>query len=554
MQRARQPAQRLAEMLAGQHRRQPLLTGAALFLAGIACGYRSGVWPAAAAGAAACGLALAWARRPLLRNGVGALFVLLLGWWAAARDLDGRTEEARLFGEGAPRQTFVCRVGPEVVVKPRRGKSATFTFRGEQFRTEDGAFACRHLPVEVTWFGPRAAEQAAVPSPGEMWRLTGKGKVEKGRNGLLTLRVNTGEDRSHKVSAADPASWLARVAQSRRLAARRVTIGIEDWKDVALLNLAMLLGSRHEMSPAMRRVFVDSGTIHVFAISGLHIVLVAAVLVLAVAALGVPRPCWVFFVAPLLVLYTVTTGARPSAVRACLMAVLYFLAPLAGRKPSGLAALAGTALIVHAVQPWLIYDIGCVLSFVVMGGLVVFCRPFCEAGQRLCRIGRIGEQARLLDAAGEKERARRVGWLKTAVQFVSDSFAVSLAAWLASVPLTAYYFGRFTPGGLFANLVIGPCSFFIVVAGCLGMATSWVSEGVASCFNHAAGFFTLVMVKTAEVTAACPGGNFRIAKWEPWMVWVWFGGLVAFAAWLYTRRPDGLAWLGDGAEPREDLR
>ena len=151
----------------------------------------------------------------------------------------------------------------------------------------------------------------------------------------------------------------------------------------------------------------------------------------------------------------------------------------------------------------------------------------------------------LARAAGEKARARRLQMLARAVMWVSDSFAVSLAAWLASVPLTAYYFGRFTPGGLFANLVVGPCSFFIVVAGCLGVAASVASEWVAGCFNHAAGCFTWVMVKTAQATAACPGANLRIAPWPLWWVWLWFGALLALAVWLRTRRPDGLAWLPD---------
>ena len=543
---------RLAAWLMDQQRKQPLLGGCALFLAGVVCGYRFGMWPAAALGVGGCGMSLAWARRPAWRNSLLALLIVALGWCGAAWDLDGRREEAYQCREYAQRQTFICRVGPEVVMAPLSGKSGKFTFCGEKFRTEDGVFTCRHLPVEVSWFGGRGG--AGAPKPGEVWRLKGSCKVRKGRNGLPMLTLNAGEERSAKVADPDTASWAARIERTRLLATGRVACGIENWGEIPSLNQAMLLGSRHALSPAMRRIFVDSGTIHVFAISGLHIVLVAAVLVLAVATLGVPRPYWVVFVAPLLVFYTVVTGSRPSAVRACLMAILYFMAPLAGRKPSGLAALAGTALIVHAFQPWLIYDIGCVLSFVVMGGLVVFCRPFCAAGQRLCRVERLELHARLLDAGGEKARARRIRWLAAAVRFVSDSFAVSLAAWLASVPLTAYYFGRFTPGGLLANLVIGPSSFFVVVAGCLGMAAGCVSDWVASSFNHAAGFFTLVMVKTAEVTAACPGGNFRIAKWAPWMVWAWFGGLLAFAGWLYTRRTDGLAWLGDGVGQREDVR
>ena len=548
--RLRERAWLWGETLMDQHRRQPLLAGTAFFLAGIAFGYRIGVWPAAAVCALASGVSWAWVRSPYMRSASAALLMLQLGWCVAARDFDGRREEARECKTRACRQSFLCRVGPEVRVTALRGKSAKFTFRGEAFRTEDGTFACRHLPAEVSWFGARDAERTAAPQPGEVWRLKGKATVRKGRDGLLKLTVNTGERDSAKLADEDLTSWTARVERARRQAAGRVVTGIEDWGEIPALNQAMLLGNRHAMTPVMRRIFVDSGTIHVFAISGLHIVLVAAVLVLVVSMLGVPRPYWVFFVVPLLVFYTVTTGARPSAVRACLMAALYFLAPLMGRKPSGLAAWTGTALIVYAFQPWLIYDIGCVLSFVVMGGLVIFCRPFCAAGQRLFRLDRFEAEARLLDAGGEKARARRLRGCAKAVKFVSDSFAVSLAAWLASVPLTAYYFGRFTPGGLFANLVIGPCSFFIVVAGCLGMATSYVSAWVASCFNHAAGIFTLVMVKTAELTAACPGCHFRVGKWAPWMVWVWFGGLLLLAGWLYTRRTDGLAWLDDGSGQR----
>ena len=82
------------------------------------------------------------------------------------------------------------------------------------------------------------------------------------------------------------------------------------------LNQAMMLGCRNEIPRDMRRVFSNSGTIHVFAISGLNIALVAALLIALVSALGVPRPHWVLVVAPLLVFYTFASGAQPSAVRA----------------------------------------------------------------------------------------------------------------------------------------------------------------------------------------------------------------------------------------------
>jgi len=528
--------------------RQPLLAATVCLLAGIMCGYRVvGVWWAVIAAAALlCAYMAVFTRTPL-RSIFVALCFLLVGWALAARDRAGRDDETRRFRALSQPQTYVCRVGPEVTVQPLRGRAAKHTFRAERLRTEDGAFACRHLPVEVTWFGAAEGAAGATPQPGEIWRIRGSGRVRKKRNGLLQLTLNTGEGRASRLAAISPSAWRARVANARRTASRRVVIGIETWGDIPALNQAMLLGNRHVMPPALRRVFVDSGTIHVYSISGLHIVLVAAVLSLAVAACGIPRTYWVLASGPLLIFYTALTGARPPAVRACLMALLYLAAPLIGRRPNALMALAGTALIVHAMQPWLIFDIGCVLSFTVMGGLVAFCRPFCQAGQRLFRVARLTERANLARAAGAKMRARRLNMLARAITWVSDSFAVSLAAWAASLPLTAHYFGRFTPGGLFANLAVGPCSFFIVVASCLGVMTSTVSEWVAGCFNNAAGFFTCVMVKAAQITVAFPGANLRIKPWPLWRVWLWFGVLLVLAAWLNTRRrrPDGLAWLTD---------
>ena len=538
---------RAAEGVWRQHQRQPLLAVAGLFLLGIMGGYRFGVWPASAVGAFACGLAQVWWRgKAALRAVVAAVLFFLLGWSDAAWDNAGRRCEAEALKESGPRQTFLCRVGPEVAVTPIRGEAAKFAFRAERLREADGRRTFRYLPVEVNWFGALQSEQAGAPKAGEVWRLTGHAAVKKGRDRLLAMTVNTGEDRSKRLAEADQGTWPVRIEHARRQAARRLAIGIEDWGVVPGLNQAMMLGCRNEIPADMRRVFVNSGTIHVFAISGMNIALVAGLLIVLVSALGVPRPYWVLGVAPLLVFYTFASGAQPSAMRACLMAILYFVAPLFGRKPSGSAALAGTALFVYAYSPSLVYNIGCTLSFAVMGGLVFFCGPFCAAGRALCRIGLLEQRVRLYEHAGSGGAARRVQWLIAGLKFMIDSVAVSLAAWLASLPLTAYYFGRFTPGGFFANLVIGPCAFLVMVAGSLGLVASGVSDWIASSFNHAAGFFTVVMIWTAQVTSDCPWGNFRVARWAPWQVWCWFLALAALAVWLALRktgRSDGLAWL-----------
>jgi ComEC/Rec2-related protein len=504
-----------------------------------------------------------------------ALLVFLLGWGRAAWDVAGRLAEAEHLKAREPRQTFVCRVGPEVVVKPTRGKAAKYTFRAEHLRVEQERFVFRHLPADVNWYGDLHAAGTSAPQPGDIWRVTGKATVKRGRDGLLAMAVNTGEERAERVADADHGSWLVRTVQARKQAARRVAIGIEDWGVVpiaqsetgdeeapaeltgvvAQLNQAMMLGSRSEIPSTMRRVFANSGTIHVFAISGLNIAMVAGLLIVLVSALGVSRPYWVLGVAPLLIFYTFVSGSQPSAVRACVMALIYFVAPLFGRRPNGIAALAGTALCVYAYAPELVFNIGCTLSFAVMGGLIVFCSPFCEFGRSLCRIPALEQRVRLYTQAGNAAAALRLRWLIGCARFLVDSVAVSLAAWLASLPLSAYYFARFTPGGFFANLVIAPCAFVVMVAGSLGLVASYVSAWMASCFNHAAGLFTVIMIRTAEITVSFRWANFRITRWEPWMVWVWFLALAVCAVWLYVRKPyDGLDWLIAGDGTREEMR
>ena len=547
---------RMVDTVMAQHRRQPLLAVAGLFILGIVCGYRLGAWPAAVGGAMVCSQVLVWWRgRPVLRTSVAAALVFLLGWSDAAYNDAGRSREADRLKESEPRQTFVCRVGPEVVMTPMRGEAAKFTFRAEHLRNAEGKRMFRYLPVEVNWYGARQSEATLAPRPGEVWRLAGRANVKQGRDGRLALTVNTGEERAEKLTEADLGSWLVRISKARRQAAQRLVIGIDDWGVVPGLNTAMMLGCRNEIPRDMKRVFVNSGTIHVFAISGMNIALIAALLIVVVSAMGVPRPYWVLVVGPLLVFYTFASGAQPSAVRACLMALIYFAAPLFGRKPSGIAALSGTALLVYAYSPYLVYNIGCTLSFAVMGGLVVFCAPFCAVGRALCRVGLLEQRARLFKQAGSPAAERRVRCGIVVLSALIDTVAVSLAAWLASLPLSAYYFARFTPGGFFANLVIAPCAFLVMVGGSLGLAASFVSDWMASCFNHSAGFFTVIMIRTAEITVGYEWANFRITRWEPWMVWGWFIVLAACAVWLRVRRPaDGLAWLDGVDGAKEELR
>ena len=301
--------------------------------------------------------------------------------------------------------------------------------------------------------------------------------------------------REARVRRAEPAHQPPAVAAVRRDFARRVALGIEEDAEVVSLNRAILLGERASLSPDLKRTFVESGTIHVFAISGLHVMGVARVLMFLLAFVWLPRRLVGVAAIPLLWGYVILIGAPPSAVRAAGMATLTCLAPLFRRRPDGVVAWSLTYLAVHLMRPSLVVDVGSALSFAVMLSILVVC-----------------------DAL----RDRREGWTKT--------LAVTVVAWAAGVPIAAHVFGRVTPGGILANLALLPAAGVTVCAGIVGIVASFASETLAAHLNALAALFTRAMVMLSDFVSRLPGANFEVPRWTVAVCAEWYAALALI--WL----------------------
>jgi ComEC/Rec2-related protein len=266
---------------------------------------------------------------------------------------------------------------------------------------------------------------------------------------------------------------------------RRMGVGLEHSPSSADINRAILLGERRRLNPAIKRKFVESGTIHVFAISGLHVMVIARFFCLFTAFLGIPLRFRALAAIPLLWIYVWLVDMPPSAVRAALMASIYFAAPLFWRRPNAITAWSLTFLAVHLYSPGLIGDVGSQLSFVVMLAIIL--------------------------------AARMVQGLSMAKRHV----LVALAAWASGVPIIAHTFGVITPGGLLANFALVPAAGAAVVASMTGVALSWVCVTAAEHANNLAALITGAMAGVSEAVASLPWSNFEISRW----------GLLECAAW-----------------------
>jgi ComEC/Rec2-related protein len=442
-----------------------------------------------------------------------------------------------------------CRIKRVLSCKVLKGRAARYRIAVRDVRCMRDSRRF-FVPVTVNWYGnAEAMANEEAPATGELWCFKGRIYPSRFTRDGAALIFNSGEHSSRRVQPARFAGFSYRLRALRKDFARRVTIGINEWRDVADINRAVLLGMRENLSPALKRIFVSSGTVHVFAISGLHIALIAAVFAALVSYCGVPLYYWLFAVVPLLAVYTMLTGMRPSALRAALMALLFFCAPFFRRRFSTLTALAGAAIIVHLYCPAFISDIGSILSFSVMLGLATLYQPLNKLFLKAMRVDFLRREVALLRAANERARANLLQSLAQAGIFISGLCAVTIAAWLTALPLSAYFFERIAPGGIVANLVISPCVFMLVVAGVLGFVASFFSATLAAIFNNAAGLFTAIMIRTADSVSNCPGSNFMFRDFPVWLVWLWFATLLS-AGWILRRRlekrADGLEWMGDG--------
>ena len=278
----------------------------------------------------------------------------------------------------------------------------------------------------------------------------------------------------------------------------RVGIGLFEDRETVSLSRAILLGERRRIPYRTKRLFVESGTMHVFAISGLHVMAIAKVLTMGLGLFLIPIRLAGLLSIPLLWGYVMVIGGAPSAVRAAMMATIMETAPIFWRKASGLRAWELTFLLVHVCNPLLIADVGNALSFAVMLAIVV-----------------VGDFAKSMS-----------GWRQTLL--------MTLAAWAAGVPISAHVFGRVTPGGMVANLVLIATAKATVVAGALGVGVSYLSEAVAAHVNNLSALGIKAMVLVAEAVSRLPGADFETTPWSVLTCAEWYAAL-ALIGFLMSR-------------------
>ncbi len=223
----------------------------------------------------------------------------------------------------------------------------------------------------------------------------------------------------------------------------------------AALAGAILLGAGSD--PALRAPFVRLGLAHLFALSGLHVGLIAGLAALALRPLARGPRSRAWSLGPLLAVYAVLVSMPGSVTRATGLAVVALGAPVVGRRGDSLRTL-GLLFWANAMwEPLAVLDTGLRLSYLAAAGIV--------GGHRLL--------APYLRSLAPVWRA------------VAGGLVVTLAAQTATLVEVAASFGRLNLCAPLVNLVAVPV-FSLAVAGVAGGAVvrlvwPWAADGALAC-------------------------------------------------------------------------
>jgi len=223
------------------------------------------------------------------------------------------------------------------------------------------------------------------------------------------------------------------------------------------------------------------------------------------------------------------TGWPASAVRAAIMASVLIIGWACRRPIDLLNSLFAAAIIILLWNPAQLFQPGFQLSF-----LVVLCIGVLLPRVRLKLRGWLFEGDPFLPGALQP---RWPAWLYTPAAAAVDTFAMSVAAWIGSIPLAAYYFHLFTPVSIPANCVVVPATALALASGMGSLLTGAWLPGLAGLFNNTTWALMKFIIWFSRCAAQWPAGNYNVPAPSPAACAFYYVALLlAVTGWIFRPR------------------
>ncbi len=190
---------------------------------------------------------------------------------------------------------------------------------------------------------------------------------------------------------------------------------------------ATMFGDAEYMESGDKTAMRSVGVAHVFAISGLHVGVLAAALLLLLRKLKVKDGVSALILLPIFGFYAYLVGFTPSVLRASIMVIVGLLASHFGARYDDVSSLSLAAILILLFRPLLLFDLSFIMSFLAIFGLHSLSGPLTQAFER-----------------------------KGLKRGLAAALALSIATTVALLPVFAVVFGRVSLVGFLLNVLIVP--------------------------------------------------------------------------------------------------
>ncbi|MGB5894812.1 MAG: ComEC/Rec2 family competence protein, partial [Ignavibacteriaceae bacterium] len=257
--------------------------------------------------------------------------------------------------------------------------------------------------------------------------------------------------------------------------------------ETAALLRGLLLADRREIDQETKTQFINSGVIHVLAVSGLHVGFIALIFIILFGRFNIYLRSVLTIIG--LLFFMILTGVPPSVFRSTVMALVIIVAFLTNRSTNIFNSLAIAALIILIINPEEIYSPGFQLSF----SAVIAIGVIYPIVSRL--INRVNVQSKF-------------------VRYVLLFMAVSFAAQIGTLPFTLIYFGKLSVIALAANLIVIPAIGIILSLSVVTLMIGSIFPSIALYYSATNDLITWLMLNLINLTGELSFSHFTIIEYS----------------------------------------
>jgi competence protein ComEC len=305
------------------------------------------------------------------------------------------------------------------------------------------------------------------------------------------------------------ADVFSKIRSWRRRSMQVLSEVISDPRELQIAD-ALILGVKDYLDREVKTAYASVGAMHVLAVSGLHVGIIYMIILHLLKPLRLlPYGSYVVFAGVILCiwLYAMLTGSSPSVMRAATMFSVISLKEISIKKANIYNSLGLAAIVILLLKPQYLFAVGFQLSFIAVFGIV--------------HLYPIIYNALKLD-----------NWLLDKIWSISS---ISIAAQLATFPLSMYYFHQFPVYFLVSNLFVIPGATILLVLGLVTIVTGMIYPSLALIPGYLLDRSIYLLNEAVFLVDQLPHSlvtGLYITKVE---VWLCYGVIILFFAALQYR-------------------